>query len=181
MTEKKKKLIDEKGRLFGKLNVIDLIVIALILVAVLVVAVKFLGRGNGLPGGSSGTQIIYTTTVPRVPTGVYEAITEEVKLGGEHAQLMAKGEMLAGCFVTEISAVPHLEPEADAAGTLVASPEPDMLDVTFTIEATIQNPTTQQVGTQEVRIGKRDHIIKTKTFELTNGVIMTCQPLTPAQ
>ena len=35
-------MIDEKGRLFGKLNIVDLLVILVVLVAVVVLGVKFL-------------------------------------------------------------------------------------------------------------------------------------------
>ena len=44
-------MIDEKGRLFGKLNIVDLLVILVVLVAVVVLGVKFLGKDGG--GGSS--------------------------------------------------------------------------------------------------------------------------------
>ena len=36
------------------------------------------------------------------------------------------------------------------------------------------NAVTNEVGTQEVRIGKT-HIVKTVHFELTNGTITTCE------
>ena len=48
-----------------------------------------------------------------------------------------------------------------------------LLDLTFTIEANVVNPITTELGTQEVRIGKT-HIVKTDTFELANGTIMSC-------
>ena len=40
-------MIDEKGRLFGKINIVDLIVILVIVIAAVVVGMKFLGGGNG--------------------------------------------------------------------------------------------------------------------------------------
>ena len=40
-------MIDEKGRLFGKLNIVDLLVILVVLVAVVVLGVKFLGKDGG--------------------------------------------------------------------------------------------------------------------------------------
>ena len=62
---------------------------------------------------------------------------------------------------------------------MVASEQPGYVSVNFTIRATITNPITQAVGTQEVRIGKT-HIVKTKTFELVNGIVQTCEPVEPA-
>ena len=40
------KLFDEKGKLFGKINIIDLLVILVVLVALVVVGMKVLGGGN---------------------------------------------------------------------------------------------------------------------------------------
>ena len=39
-------MIDEKGRLFGKINIVDLLVILVILIGIVVVAVKFLAPGS---------------------------------------------------------------------------------------------------------------------------------------
>ena len=38
----------------------------------------------------------------------------------------------------------------------------------------MKNATTNEVGTQEVRIGKQ-HTVKTVYFELANGVTLTCE------
>ena len=41
-------------------------------------------------------------------------------------------------------------------------------------QANVVNAVTNEVGTQEVRIGKT-HIVKTVHFELSNGIITTCE------
>ena len=62
----------------------------------------------------------------------------------------------------------------DVNGNQLTFPvENDGLDLTFTIQANVVNAVTNEVGTQEVRIGKT-HIVKTVHFELTNGTITTC-------
>ena len=178
MNEKKGKIVDEKGRLFGKINVIDLIVLVLIVAVAAVVALKFLGKDAGIPGDNSTTQIEYTVKVPLVQESVYEAVKAQVEAGGEGAQLMADGSML-DAYVLEVSSEPYLIPVEKEDGTVVASAQPGYVSVNFTIRATITNPITQAVGTQEVRIGKT-HIVKTKTFELVNGIIQTCETVEPA-
>ena len=50
----------------------------------------------------------------------------------------------------------------------------DLLDLTFTIEVNVANRITNEVGTQEVRIGKT-HIVKTADFDLEGGTVLTCQ------
>lgn len=175
MTEKKK-FIDEKGRIFGKVNIIDLIVLLLILAVAVIVGLKLLGKGAVVPGEQPGslTQLEYTVVVYRVAPEVYAAVEEEIALGGDHAGLMANGEMLAGSYVMDVTSRPHTEPVPKDDGTLATSQEPGYVDAIFTIHATTANSVTQAVGTQEVRIGK-SHIVKTKTFELINGIILSCK------
>ena len=53
-------MIDEKGRLFGKLNIVDLLVILVVLVAVVVLGVKFLGKDGGGGINPGKTPVSYT-------------------------------------------------------------------------------------------------------------------------
>lgn len=172
----KKKLFDEKGKLFGKINIIDLVVLALIIAVVVIIGMKLTGRGPTTPQAQEGTELEYTVIVYRISPTVYAEVEKEVALGGDHAGLMANGEMLAGSYVKSVTSQPHVESVPVDDGTLVRSEEPDLVDAIFTIRAMVTNPVTQAVGTQEVRIGK-SHIVKTKTLELGNGVILTCAPV----
>ncbi len=178
MNEKKNRLLDEKGRLFGKINLIDLLVVLLILAVAVVAVLKLTGRADGLPGAAQQSEIEYTVIVYRVAPEVYASVENEVALGGEHTQLMAGGQLLSG-QVTAVTSQPHELAVPLEDGSMVSSPEPPYVDAIFTIRATISNPITQEVGTQEVRIGK-GHIVKTKTFELTGGIVLTCAPVEAA-
>lgn len=170
----KKRIIDEKGKLFGKINIIDLIVLALIAVVIVVLGMKLRGRASGLPAAGEGIPLKYTVLVSRVSQEVYGSVAQQVAAGGEKNTLMANGDMLTGCAVKTISSVPHREAVEKADGTIVLSEEPGYVDVIFDIEAVVTNRVTQAVGTQEVRIGK-NHIVKTKSYELINGIILTCE------
>ncbi len=173
MTEKKK-IIDEKGKLFGKINIIDLVVLAVIAAVVVVIGAKLTGRGSGLPGTGEGVELNYTVLVPRVPQAVYDAVAEQVAAGPEENILMANGDLLAGSYVVSVSAVPfHMAVEA-ADGSFVVSEEPGYVNASFELKAVVTNPITQAVGTQEVRIGKT-HIVKTQSFELLNGTILSVE------
>ena len=61
-------MIDEKGRLFGKINIVDLLVILVVIIAAAVLGVKFLkpGGGSAIGSGSSGTHVSYTVLVENV-------------------------------------------------------------------------------------------------------------------
>ena len=137
-------MIDEKGRLFGKINIVDLLVILVVIIAAVVLGMKFLK-----PGGSS------------------------VAGGSAASTLMASGELLDG-QVTGVEATPHADNvTVNTSGDTVAfTADKGLLDLTFTVECNVANPITTEIGTQEVRVGK-SHILKTDKFEL-NGVVLDC-------
>lgn len=159
-------MIDEKGRLFGKINLVDLLVLIVVVIAAGVLAVKFLGSREG-SAGSTPIPVTYTVLVENVEDQVYQNILEHVP-----STLMASGELLDGQVVA-VSAAPHEQTvTVNPSGTaLVFNLGEDTWDLTFTIECNVVNPVTTEIGTQEVRIGK-SHIVKTDKFELTNGVIL---------
>lgn len=159
-------MIDEKGRLFGKINIVDLLVLLVVIIAAGVLAVKFLGnRGEGAGGGP--TKVTYTVLVENVRDEVYQHIQEHIP-----STLMASGDLLDGQVVA-VSGEPHEQTvSVNPSGTaLVFNLGENTWDLTFTIECNVVNPITTEIGTQEVRIGK-SHIVKTDKFELTNGEIL---------
>ena len=92
-------IIDKKGKLFGKLNIIDLIAIVLILAVLALIAYKLLdGKSGGLSGG--GQSIVYTVEVKGVEPEVYENIKQELP-----SQLMAVDKLL-DAYVTDVQATP---------------------------------------------------------------------------
>lgn len=167
-------MLDEKGRLFGKINIVDLLVLILVVLAAIVVGLKLLGKTGVLPGAEGGrAKITYTVQVNGVYPEVYENLKQYVgQEGGD--QMMASGNMLSG-YVVGVVSQPHDNSVSlnSATGALTLPLSEDLLDLTFTIEATVPNRSTNEVGTQEVRIGKT-HAVKTTHFELINGVITNC-------
>ena len=93
--------------------------------------------------------------------------------GGD--QLMASGTKLNG-YVTGVVAKPHDNSTTinSATGALTLPLADNLLDLTFTVTVHVANSATNEVGTQEVRIGKA-HTLKTTHFEFANGVITDCQ------
>ncbi|MBM6975125.1 DUF4330 family protein [Intestinimonas butyriciproducens] len=169
-------MVDERGKLFGKLNIIDLLVILLLIVAVALIGWK-VTRKDGA-SNASRTILTYTVEVEGVDQEVYEGIKAYVPgESGIGDQLMANGEMV-DAYVTNVTAAPHEGglTMTDVNGTTMTFPVEgdDTLDLTFTIQANVVNSVTNEVGTQEVRIGK-SHIVKTVHFELNNGTITTCE------
>ena len=170
------KLVDERGKLFGVLNIIDLLVILLLIVALALIGWKVIRKDGA--SNASRTILTYTVEVEGVDQEVYEGIKTYVPgESGIGDQLMANGEMV-DAYVTNVTAVPHDGglTLTDVNGNKMTFPVEgdDTLDLTFTIQANVVNSVTNEVGTQEVRIGK-SHIVKTVHFELNNGIITTCK------
>lgn len=169
------KVVDEKGKLFGKLNIIDLLVIILIIAAVIVVGVKVLGGSDDADAPT--TRLTYTVRVTAQNAEVVNRVAEYVNTAtGTKDQLMAGGNLLDAYIVdywTEPTrynrmsngSVEFCDEEIAAAAGLV--------DICFAIEANVASTVTNEVGTQEVRIGKT-HIVKTTHMEFSSGVIESC-------
>ncbi|MDF2838958.1 MAG: hypothetical protein K0S60_661 [Evtepia sp.] len=166
------KVIDEKGRFLGKINLIDLIVlIGIILVAFILVG-KLLGGKDAALGGQ--TKLTYTVKVYDVDPDVYESI-KKVTFPD---QLMAAGDMLNGKVIS-VSEEPsqgqvyEVVPNAQQGGMELHTGAKNTYDLTFTIEAYVANDVKNELGTQEIRVGKT-HIVKTSQFELEDGVVLSC-------
>jgi hypothetical protein len=165
-------IVDSKGRLFGKLNIIDLIAIIVIIAVVALLGMKLLSNSDSAGLGGEGEPVVYTVLVKGVEAEVYESIQNELP-----SQLMASGELLDG-YVTKVEATPAEEDEysiSESNGvTTISREDSGEYDLVFTIEATVEDNVTSELGTQEIRVGK-SHIVKTTTFELEGGTILTCQ------
>ncbi len=166
------KLIDEKGKLFGKINLIDLLALIIVVAAVVFLAVRFLSPSDsGL--GANAVKLTYTAQVQAVDEATYREVQRFLDEAPDHRdQLMANGELLPA-YVTGVTAVPHVSYNPDSTGHMVRFEEADRLDLTFTVEAMVDDPIVNKVGTQEVRVAK-SHILKTTHFEFPYSTIMTC-------
>ena len=168
-------IIDKKGKLFGKLNIIDLIAIVLIVAGGALLGMKLSG-GQGIGLSGEGQPVVYTVKVNNVEEAVYQNIQEELKNGP--SQLMASDQLL-DVFVTKVEGTKIEETSAvvkDTDGTAdgLVICEAGKYNLVFTIEGTVKDNLSSELGTQEIRVGKT-HIVKTTTFELENGVILSCE------
>lgn len=167
------------GKVLGKINIIDLLVLILAVVIVVAVALKMTGRlGSVVP--EVGTSITYTVRVERIDAEVYENIknfVDDAKAQGKRGdQLMSNGARLSA-WVTDVEAVPAQEKVDISVGDNyvgIVTTGKDLMDLTFTVEGDVANNTKTELGSQEVRVGKR-HIVKTTHFELENGTILSCE------
>lgn len=150
------KIIDEKGRLFGKVNLIDLAVVLILVVAVAAVGMKLFGNQAVSAVTSQQVTLTYEVVAQDVPQHVADYCTANV--GG---QLLSSGKLLDGS-ITDCQAVEVTE--GDATRT----------DLYFTIEVnTAFTNSTYAVGSQEVRVGI-EHLVKTSDIEV-EGVVSSLE------
>lgn len=169
------KVVDEKGKLFGKLNIIDLLVIILILAAVVVVGVKVLGGGEETAVPT--TRLTYTVRVTAQEASVADRVGEYVDTAtGKKDQLMAGGNRV-NAYIVDYWTEPTRYNRTGSGSVEFydgdAAAEAGLVDICFVIEAYVDSTVTNEVGTQEVRIGKT-HIVKTTHMEFSSGIIENC-------
>ena len=88
-------IIDNKGKLFGKVNIIDFIAVVLIIAVVALLGTKLLTNDSvGLAG--PGQPVVSTVKVENVDEDVYEFIQDNLP-----SQLMANGQLQNG-YVTAV-------------------------------------------------------------------------------
>ena len=144
------KFIDEKGRLFGVLNLIDLLVL-LLAVAVVFVAIWKLG----------GKKVV-ETAVDNSRTVQYDVLVEDVPMAvAEFAQSQLSRPLVNNSKELNATIISVNNDMVD---------EDNHTDLTLTIRGEAQfSGNVYVVGTQEVRVGF-EYIAKTSELELT-GII----------
>ena len=141
------KIVDEKGRLFGKINLIDLLVIVLLIAAVAAVAWKLVGKQAAETVADTGRTITYTVTVEDVNREAAEFAATQI------GKSLVNNSKVVDAAITD-AAVTERED-----GTHV--------DLAVTIEGQGQfTGNVYKVGPQEIRVGY-EYILKTSEFELT--------------
>ncbi|NLP45448.1 MAG: DUF4330 domain-containing protein [Epulopiscium sp.] len=157
------KFIDDKGKIFGFINVIDLIALLVLLVLVLGIGYRAITKKSTLGGNSASEQeIIYTVRA----TEQIPQIADGLQVGD---QLFAKGNFVNAKItsVTTESAKVFVE---TAEGEIKVAEHPQLQDIVFTIEATvIQKGPILEIGGQEIRIGAH-HWVKNQTTQ-ASGLI----------
>lgn len=169
------KVIDEKGRLWGKVNIIDLLVVLLVIAAAVFLIVRRLpGKETG-ETEESKQNVTYQVLVTRVDPVVYDTVKSSLD-GAENQRLQmfsSDTNSFLDAFIVNCEAKPHVEYVATSQGEIKrveSSGDDQRLDLVFTIEGESTNPNTHAVGLQQIRVGI-GHTIKTTQFELYGSII----------
>ncbi len=159
------KLIDEKGRLFGIINIIDLAVIIIVVLIAGAVGYKlFGGRASG--SGTAKKEIIVTVKCAMVTETAAKAISPKDRI--------LSGTGYTNGVVKEVTYENAHDTAATSDGKLVWAEHPVLKDVFVKIEMH-EDPGEPllKLGNQEIRIGK-DMFFKTQRVELI-GVVQNIE------
>lgn len=147
------KFIDEKGRLFGKINLIDLLVILLVLAVLLAVLWKTVGKRASENAAAQSIRAEYTVLCAETPKEICAYAENQV------GEKLLNNAVFLDATITGCVAEP------------VDAEDPDKgynLYITIDAQATTQN-NVFKVSSQEIRVGY-EYNVKTPYFELP-GVI----------
>lgn len=158
-------LIDDKGRLFGKLNLIDL---GVLLIVVILVA-GFLYKDKAAGTASEGRTVILKVVSP----AQYPGVGENIKVGDI---LVASGAP-TGDHITAIEVKPANWVAPNSEGKMILSENPFRKDVYITIEGKTTQVTPGEItlAGQKVRSGKKDFVVKTQKVEMADSTIISVE------
>lgn len=156
------KLIDEKGRLFGKVNLIDFVVVILVLLLVAAVGYKVLSPRMA----SSPTAQGEVTAVVKV-TSRSNTVVSQVKEG---QTLISNNDYVPNATIEDVKAVPSDYITQDSQGKVHLEKHPTLKDIYITIKVkTNTNVPVYKVGIQDLDVGKK-FTVKTQTIEMDGTV-----------
>lgn len=154
------KLIDEKGKLFGIINVVDLIALLIIIALIGVVGVRLVSSKLNANGANplSDKEEIYVTLYSSL---VVPEVAESLHVGDK----LVANNAFTDAEIVSVSAKPADYVSTNAEGEAVLSEHPLWQDITVVIKDKI-NPSSVilKAGEQEVRVGF-SYILKTQTVE----------------
>lgn len=118
-------LIDEKGRLFGKVNIVDFIVVAVLVLGVLGVGYKFLSSSTSLFKKNEDVQIVFfNEDLPKY-------VADSIKVGDK-----VKDSVKNAVFgeVEDIDIKESIVFAANSEGVLMQTTRPEYISMTLTVK-----------------------------------------------
>ncbi len=159
------KIINEKGKLFGIINVVDLLVLVAAIAVIGGVGYKLFAKQIK---EVASPQVTLTMTV-RV-RGATPFLVAEAERNNQVGKTLVSGNSYMNAKITDMRIENYQQQVSTADGRIVTATDPDKKDIIFTIETQVSKGTpAPAIGTQEVRAG-RTYIVKTNDFE-TTGII----------
>lgn len=160
-----KKIIDEKGKLFGLINIVDLMVVVVLLAIISVIAIRVVSPKRN----AEGTSVIDGKKEAYVTLYVQNAVQESLDTLKPGDKLVANNTFTTAEIVS-IDSKPADFITTDAEGNAHVVPHPLWLDLIVVVkdEVNTSNPILK-IGGQEARVNY-PIILKTQQFEANSKV-----------
>ena len=157
------KIINEKGKLFGLINIVDLLVLVAAIAVVAGVGYKLFA-----PQIKESVQPqVELTAIVRV-RGATPFLVTEVERNSQVGKQLVSGNSYVNGTIEDMKIEDYAQQVTTADGRIVTAV--DKKDIVFTIKTTVPKGTaTPSIGTQEVRAG-RTFIVKTNDFETSGNI-----------
>lgn len=154
-------MLDKQGRLFGRVSIIDL---AILLAIVLVIAGVFY-RGRGVDVAVTAKTVQIKVVCPFV----YPEVVPNIKAGD---QLVANNQLVP-VYIKEVEVKKAATTVSKPDGSMILTENPFRKDMFLVIEGqtTAVSPYQIMLGGQQVRAGKDDYFVKTRTAELKATIL----------
>ena len=159
--------MEQKAKRIGKFNIIDIIAVLLILAVLVFAGYKLMNRGSGSAAEVEKVKITYVVRVENVAKELYDTCQTHLP-----SKLMASGALVGGEIVS-VEKTPYYVLGPD--GQWVEDPDHVNLYLTATTEVNGGPVMTTKIGDQEVRIGKKDYILKSEYVEFQGGTVVDVQ------
>lgn len=166
-------------KLFGKLNIIDIIIILVIIIAAVFFAIRYLNIGNNV--GLETVDINFTVVVESMPEELYTQVVSTLPATMISGKETVPGTILSAssehCNVESIkSSYPY---GTDVELTHIPDEDQKFVTATFDCTATINAASiNNEFGAQELRIG-RVHYLKSRDIELIGLITSMTKSDTP--
>ncbi|MHB8158767.1 MAG: DUF4330 domain-containing protein [Desulfocucumaceae bacterium] len=152
------KLIDDRGKVFGLVNIVDLIIIAVVLLVAAGAFYKFTNKAVPQKSVTVEFQVMLPHIRPE--------LAGSIKIGDK----MVQGNSYTNVTVNNIEIKPGYSVNADARGQRVESLDPYLKDIYVTnFGTTSLSSATITMGGQDIRVGK-DYFVKSRDYEFKGTI-----------
>lgn len=159
------KIINEKGKLFGLVNIVDLVVLIAIIAVFAGVGVKIFAPAVK----DIASPNVQMTTLLHV-RGATPSLVAELERNDQTGKQLVSGNEFVDATIESIEIGDYVQQVITADGRIVDALDPSKKDIYLVIQSTVSKGTpTPKIGTQEVRAG-RSFIVKTNDFEITANI-----------
>ncbi len=159
------KLVNEKGKLFGIINIVDLMVLLLVIAVVAVVATKI--------GGSAVTDAISQKVDCYMQVrviGAHPSLVIEAENQNPIGKKLVAGNMYLDATIEDYWFEDYEVQVVTDDGRIVTAKDPDKMDIIFLIKTQVAPDTpSPKIGSQELRAG-RTYLVKCQTFEISGTI-----------